>query len=796
MKKAHYTVRKPLISRRAALGVFAAATVLFAGESYAGYSHDTENRTLYVTVESGSDVLPGACVPILTENDVTNFVKLGVGTLSVSEDLTAYMGDITIHEGTYSFTTNVALGKLSNSAGSVYVDDGATLDYHPVKPAGGWYTKRIAFGGSGVNGAGALSYSGTESNSRMCFGSNLVMRADALIRNKNSSSPTLHQAGGLYNVWLDMNGHTLTFAGGAVLWGNLNIRNPGHIIVSNQTFYIQSANTDFGGGAENTFTYRNSSGVLKFNQMRGNIPWTFKPESLSAISFEADSAGTINTNQNYWNGPVVLTGGQRLEVRPRNRHFSFRGPISGDGWLSVRGESNGGHLSLFSGENSFTGGAVGYQATYHLWNDGALPADGGSLSLTNAGVRLENPDVTYTLPTLELYRSNSISGGKGTWRKVVKAGDGAAVWDSLSGSDLLDVKSGTVRFTMSPRAPIAGLIESKRTYYTSGNAYTEVYSDWNALKVATNGVTLAAEAYYDLSHHLWTDPWPADVTSSSRRYTFSYTGYLWNNETTNVTWSFAGCAFTHVGVTIDRTNVVFRWTGNGGGTEKGSVNVSPGPHHFDVRGYCTSVTPTKASDSRLTWPTSNFAVGFDPLGRGSSNQADYQKIVDPGDGSLLTWDLPNQVIEGVTTIPGTEETVGPSAPVFRKMRFAAGTGVDFRNSYSVESLEGFPAITGEIERFTVASNWTVRASEVAAGEKLTTPGCLVFASGATISMEGKLPLQSAYPKVYVIARSGVADESVPEITEGEGRGWSVQRSADGLNIELVQVAKGLRIIFR
>ena len=779
-------------SIRMTASVMLAATMALAGESSAGYGHDEDLKTLYVTIESGSDTLPAACVPLLTGNTVTNLVKLGRGTLSVSDDLTSYRGDITVHEGTYSFATNAALGRLSNDAGTVYVEDGATLDYHPVKAASGWYTKRIVFGGGGVNGAGALSFSGPGTNSRMCFGSNLVMRANALIRN-NTSNTYLYQAGGSYPVWLDMNGHTLAFSGGPIVLGCLKVMNPGHIIVSNQTFYLNNGGNNLGGGAENTFTYRNSSGYFKFGSESGSTPWTLKPESLRVITMD-DGGISSSTNGNYWTGPVELNDNQRFEVQPKTGHFSLKGPVTGDGWLSVRGTSGGGHIHLFSSENSFTGGAVGYQATYHLWNDGALPADGGSLSLTNAGVRLENPNVTYTLPTLELYKSNSVSGGKGSWRNVVKSGDGAAVWDSLSGSGLLDVKSGTVRFAMSPRAQLAGLIEGKRTYYT-GN--TDIYNDWKALTVATNGVTLSPEAYYNFSHHLWTDPWPADQTSSSRRFTISYTGYLWNNETTNVTWSFAGCLYTHFGVVVDRTNVVFRWTGDGNGTAKGSVTVSPGPHHFDVRGYITQIgSNSNPRDSRLTWPTGNFAVGFDPLGRGSSNQADYQKLIDPGDGSLLTWDLPDQVIEGVTTVPGTAETVGSAAPVFRKMRFAAGTGADFRYAYRLESLEGFPAITGATDHFTVTSNWTIRASEIVSGCRLTTPGRLAFASGATISMEGSLPLQESYPRVFVIARSGIPDESLPEIAKGEKRGWAVQRSADGLDIELVQTAKGLKIIFR
>ena len=251
-----------------------------------------------------------------------------------------------------------------------------------------------------------------------------------------------------------------------------------------------------------------------------------------------------------------------------------------------------------------------------------------------------------------------------------------------------------------------------------------------------------------------------------------------------------------MGVTIDHTNKVFRFTGVGGGTVQGNIIVSPGPHHFDVRGYCTALYQDNPKDSRLTWPNYHFAVGFDPLGRGSKNQADYRKLVDPGDGSLFTWDIPDRVTEGVTTVPGTDDVIGGLAPVFRKMRFAPGTGADFRYNYSVEALEGFPAITGATEHFTVSSNWTVRTSEVAAGNKLTTPGRLVFAPGATVSVDGAPPAAESYPQIFVIARSGIPDESLPEIADGASGKWAVRRSADGLDVELVRNAEGFRIILR
>ena len=94
------------------------------------YSEDAKTLTVTVGPNDTNTFDFAGYGAYLTGNAVTNFVKNGKGALICDSDLGAYLGDITVEAGTYTFTTNRALGKLSGEdvCGSVYVKSGATLD--------------------------------------------------------------------------------------------------------------------------------------------------------------------------------------------------------------------------------------------------------------------------------------------------------------------------------------------------------------------------------------------------------------------------------------------------------------------------------------------------------------------------------------------------------------------------------------------------------------------------------------------------------------------------------------------
>ena len=158
--------------------------LLSPGWACGGIAYDEASRTLIADVDADVTTLSGEGV----------FVKKGAGLLTVSLDLSAYLGDIHVDEGAYRFVVNTALGKLDGEdvCGSVYVKSGATLDAcNAEENAWTWWNKRIVFAGDGAQGwGGALTWSADKNLSRMVFSSNLVMTANATIAPTNRQSPT------------------------------------------------------------------------------------------------------------------------------------------------------------------------------------------------------------------------------------------------------------------------------------------------------------------------------------------------------------------------------------------------------------------------------------------------------------------------------------------------------------------------------------------------------------------------------------------------------------------------------
>ena len=503
------------------------------------------------------------------------------------------------------------------------------------------------------------------------------------------------------------------------------------------------------------------------------------------------------TNINYWAGPVLL-GEKTFRGYLTRGPLTFMGPVSGSGGLYLSGDpaaSDSGNINfhLMNPENTFTGPLGLYRVAAHLWNDGALPAGGAGAVVTNGAIVLENRDATYTLPQATFVGVGTqgygrVAKGRGTWASVTKKGTGELDWQSASGSDLLDVQSGSVTITGSIRQELAGIIESYRTYYADNTTMNRFWDN-----VFTNGVTHSPDAYYNESHHLWTDSIP---DSSKPRYMIAYTGYIWNNEPTNVTWSFAGMAGVHFEVRLDGERVFkFFGEGNASTTVSNTVaGVTPGSHLIDLRGYYMSAAkntfPIGNPRCGLNWPSHDFAVGFDKLGRASPNQSDYAKLIDPGDGSLLTWARPEDIVPGETVSP--EGRVVPNTvPVFKKMRFAAGTGVSFAlRSYALAELEGLPAVTGAAEGLSITSRWTVAAADIAAGRKLTAEGPLAFGEGAVLEIDGEVRGLSA---TFTIAEATGGITGHPTLSPTTSTAWHLRRDGNSLKLDWT---KGMMLIFR
>ena len=483
------------------------------------------------------------------------------------------------------------------------------------------------------------------------------LTGDAVLRNADKREIFISGHG--RTVDLDMQGHTLTLGGsGRIRFDGLSVKRPGRIVVEDGIdFSLMERNTFLNGSAANALVCRNCRNLL-FNRKEGLSPWTLDATGLACLLINGGDRKRDSTRPEaaFWEGPVRV-GAKPLNVNVGEFGFAFKGSVTGAG-LNVWGRAEKpGSLHLLNAANDFTEGVTARNVNLHVAVPGALPAAGGALTLKDAAVCLDAPDADYALPALKVAGSGAVKGGRGAWREVVKTGKGELVWDSLTTADALDVREGTVRLAFDrSRRTIAGLLESARVDFSE--AKSKGLWKWLAeRRFAPVRVQPSPAAYYDGTHPFWCEGAPD--TNSVYRCAFAYRGYLWNNAATNVTWSFAGVGGTHLYVHVNGREVL-RFT-DPASDSRGEAVLKPGPNVFEVSGY---VFPFKCArrtsfgrSTKLQWPAEDFALGYDPLNRHSRDQRDYLKLVDPGDGSLLTWTLPEKIEEGITVPPGATRPI-------------------------------------------------------------------------------------------------------------------------------------------
>ena len=808
------------------LGTFTGVIMSAAALSVCGateWQYSENDKTLTVRVPAGETnsfaVADAGSVfrGYLTSNAVTNFVKLGSGGLYVDLDLYSYAGDLTVTEGTYTYTNPRALGNYYYNSGIVRVRNGATLNAHRLSTATAddWgnnavWAKRIWFEGAGADGRGALVYTseGTPKNTRLHFSCNLKMTGNATIYNAAAGTLRMYGIPPSDPVSLDMGGHALTLdgatAGVGSAWSAWRISNPGSMAVRRPVL-LENTNSEFGGTDENVMSF-DAGGALSFNNFGGRCGWTIDARNLSKITVVSGapaSSGSVLTHS-FWGGNII-TGAKRLQVYYSDSvcNFTVGGAVSGAG-LYVYTDWRGGYVFNLSGSNSFTNGLAVKgdrnspvrPGNLYVYSNGALPADGGALTLTDATVTFRTND-RLSLPPLSAANATAVNSGIGTWRdSIVKTGSGNLSWNSLTGGDVLDVREGGVVIRDEDRSMIAGLVEGELLFRNGTANAQAAYGIQH-----TNRVDYSMSAMYDSAHPFWTTPFP----SGSDRRTFNYWGYVWNNDPTNVKWSVALYAATH-------SHLIFSGfvTGNSVGSKTGAhyyngeypsvytVELPPGPTPIQLSGYYTA-NGSGLKSPKHDWTLTNFGLGYDVKARASSNSTHYAKMVDPGDGSLFTWAMPKQIVEGVTKAPGSDEVVRLS-PYFGTMKFAAGTGVTFRRGwYQVPVLEGLPAVNGITNALTVTSAFKFSAREVVAGRKLTTTGTFAIGEAASIVVDdadGQGRRSRNGMRSFVIAQADSVIMPTSVTVTGDAEHWTVERSADGKSLLLKYKPKGASITLR
>ncbi len=791
-------VKRSLVAMLVVTGLFSAQAddpVVTSGEL------NDDQTVLVVKVDSGTATFD----PAKLGATVTDLVKTGSGTLTVSSDLAAYQGRITIAEGVYQATLPTAVGDVtSGKGGAVEVAEEATLEFVGNGERFTMPKKAFVISGTGVDGRGAVVYSGSGAFDKASLGNDITLNADTLVAVEDdfhvywNNSPTdIH-----------LNGHVLTlkpYAGRNFILAYLNSSDSqgGKIVLDDGLMSLMNpemALTDDG------VIEVGDTGTLEMSSVYGDLGWALKIADGGKLQAKSNlTADQVATTINAWSGPLTL-GGESTSLKFAYNQavnaVNFKGKVSGGGLTLTRDSRvTNAQLHLHHPENDFEGGVTAAAGIdVYLWNPTAMPAYGGALSLTAGSLYLKAA-TAYELPAANFSEACAVQGGIGAWQgTVTKSGAGELDYNSAVDGQTLAVAGGTVRFHADNRAKIAGLYEGQFAYRKNTRPdYTDYFSGKN---FTTNSIAMGPMCAYDAEYPLWTLP---NVADGDTRAVICYRGYLWNNSDAPVDWAFAGSA-AHTSLLKINDVEVFKQQYNVSGVKyigHGTATLQPGANAFLYVVYAGGLTgngPNSwfSDDSPAAqgkWK-GNFGLAVNKAGYDTMLVDDYEALVDPGDGSLFTYALVSDVdvVRPGVVIPPADDN--GSMPSFAAMEFAPLTGIDFGrvSQYRLFQLTGLPTVAN-CGSLTVESTWAVDAAELA--EDGST--CLTTAGKLQLGEELEFQVQSAgaFKSVadggrYLIATAaaGIEMGAVTVTSDRASAKFELELSADGKSLYLVKREAG------
>lgn len=329
----------------------------------------------------------------------------------------------------------------------------------------------------------------------------------------------------------------------------------------------------------------------------------------TAMALFDSSSGAVTGIQitspgiNYTTTPTVtLTGGGCTNVAAVVTGVLLANNVSG-GLIK-----NGSGTLVLSAMNSYTGPTVINAGVLRLGSPGAIHMD--SDIIINGGALDLGGNTLVTRATVTVNAGSIVNGAivseslDKTTTSIVAMG---ASVDSLLP---ITIEGGTYKLTLATTVQ-PGLLQGKFT--GNGNDTTSI----NPCTLVTNSPAMGNTK-----------------TGWGTYETYVYSGYVWNRTSTNVTWTFVEHFDDNVLLKIDGITVLNN-TGAGTPTLANYV-LTPGPHTFDVR--LGNNGSGAGPSGTATWFPANHTFGFgvDYQGRGVADIANFEAMIDPGDGSLFT----------------------------------------------------------------------------------------------------------------------------------------------------------------
>jgi autotransporter-associated beta strand protein len=261
-----------------------------------------------------------------------------------------------------------------------------------------------------------------------------------------------------------------------------------------------------------------------------------------------------------------------------------------------------GTTNTYTGTTTINAGTLALGVADALLADAEVSVNGGIYNLN--GFTVTNGSITIS--------SGSITNGELISASFTKNTSGELILDAaLTSDEPVIINAGTVRVTeIQP-----GLYEGS----VAGSFNTTTPNPKTAIEPTTRMANTSSG---------WTD-----------NTTFIYSGYIWNHDSTNVTWTFAENFDDNVRLVIDGNILIVNGTDWSTPT-KANYTLTPGRHLFEARfgqgGGGAGPVDGNGATSLSWWTTTSIGFGYDPQGRNSEDIANYQALTDPGDGSLLT----------------------------------------------------------------------------------------------------------------------------------------------------------------
>lgn len=482
-------------------------------------------------------------------------------------------------------------------------------------------------------------------------------------------------------------------------------------------------------GRHDTVTVSAGSKVVLGGRLDVTLRDGFKPSNGEAFTLLAINAGTGNelggTFANLMDGKVLTTDGQyvfNVTIDPAAYTVTLS-DAQPNVWTGAAGDGNWTTPGNWSGGVAPSGSStVASLDSISADNQIAL---GETLAL--GGLVFDSTAGRYTLSGTDALSLGGLTvlSGQHTLDVPVTLADGAVIQVD----------------TVCPNAGLSfGRLDGDRSAAPNPQTSVETALTWAYTTVSTASLT--------------NTPWLAPVSQ------LIYSGYIWNNDVTNVTWSFA---IKYDDFALLKLNGVQLYDVGWNTFAKTNAVLSPGANSFELR---------LGNYSSGAGPLDGFGPVYDPQGRLSSSASDYIQFAEAGQGQLFTTTNTRTMLEGQA--------------LFTKAVTASNV---IKNGAGVVTF----AVGADLQQLTLNAGRVSFAGELTIHNGVVrTAGTLDFAASTAV-----LRLQKVAGITVSAVEGWIADGwfSIQGKTVADERFYSVKDTGDGyITVRLQKV--GTRIILR